>query len=167
MPRTYVRVPISERFWAKVEKTDHCWLWTGVLSRGYGQISDSPRMRQAHRVSWELAFGPIPLGLFICHACDVKNCVRPDHLFLGTAADNSSDMKRKGRSASGERNWRTSHPEASRGTRNPAAVLSAKQVLDIRARVSAGHRQIELAREYDVSKTTICSIISRRSWSHL
>jgi hypothetical protein len=91
--------PLETRFWAKVEKTDGCWLWVASTNkRGYGQISrpaEGPAL--AHRVSWELHFGPIPADLFVCHHCDTPPCVRPAHLFLGTNEDNVRDMLAKGR----------------------------------------------------------------------
>src|SRR4030095_15726266 len=86
-------------FWANVQKTETCWTWIGSLhSAGYGIIN---RRRdtaiRAHRVSYEMAFGPIPEGLHVLHHCDNPPCVRPDHLFLGTAVDNVNDMMAKGR----------------------------------------------------------------------
>ena len=95
--------PIANRFWPKVQKSDGCWLWTGAIkSNGYGHIgSEGPggylKVRTTHRVSWELHFGPIPAGLLVLHRCDVRNCVRPDHLFLGTHTDNMLDCIAKGR----------------------------------------------------------------------
>lgn len=89
---------IAERFWAKVEKTDGCWEWTAfVHPKGYGMFGVGREARRAHRVSYEIANGPIPDGLCVCHSCDNRRCVRPDHLFLGTNQDNVDDKMRKGR----------------------------------------------------------------------
>lgn len=81
----------EQRFWAKVQKTDDCWLWTAsVLKKrgGYGQFNDGSTMVRAHRFSWELAHGPIPTGLDIDHVCRVRRCVNPDHLRLATRKQN-------------------------------------------------------------------------------
>ncbi len=93
-------VPREERFWKHVHKTDSCWLWTAsVNDKGYGQlfvgVGKSPL--RAHRVSWELHRGLIPIGLLVLHHCDNPPCVRPDHLFLGTYKDSTQDMISKGR----------------------------------------------------------------------
>lgn len=92
--------PIETRFWSMVLKSETCWLWKGSVNRkGYGQISTKRGSRplQTHRLSYELHVGPIPEGKMVLHKCDNPRCVRPDHLFLGTAKENTADMMQKER----------------------------------------------------------------------
>lgn len=97
MPAKLTRSELDARFWAKVTKTETCWLWAGAKAAGYGVIRRSRRSIKAHRYTWELTNGPIPDGLFACHTCDVRACVNPAHLFLGTNGDNQRDSVAKGR----------------------------------------------------------------------
>lgn len=92
---------IVRRFWAKVNKTDTCWLWTASLSGGYGRfgLGGHGRNVYAHRLSWKLAYGEVPHGKDVLHNCDTPCCVRPSHLFLGTDVDNARDRMEKGRNA--------------------------------------------------------------------
>lgn len=90
---------VEKRFWDKVNTSGECWLWTAsVDTKDYGKFYLAPRLQSAHRVSFMLAYGEIPEGLMVLHRCDVPRCVRPIHLFLGTASDNAQDMLHKGRS---------------------------------------------------------------------
>lgn len=100
------RVPLPDRFWTKVRKTESCWIWVGSKSRkGYGRIGTEKfaSAKLAHRVSWEIHRGEIPTGALVLHHCDNPSCVRPDHLFLGSGADNNADMARKGRGTKSKR----------------------------------------------------------------
>ena len=88
----------SELFWTSVNKTESCWLWTKSRDKdGYGKASKKHRSLRAHQYAWILTYGPIPDGQHILHRCDNPPCVRPDHLFVGTQADNVQDAMRKGR----------------------------------------------------------------------
>lgn len=77
------------RFWAKVKKTDECWLWTAAkIPAGYGRFGLAGKTVYAHRVAYELLVGPIPEGLVIDHLCNVTSCVNPDHLRAVTSKEN-------------------------------------------------------------------------------
>lgn len=96
-----------KNFWSKVVKVDgSCWEWIGCKNkRGYGRIGIAPsKSMNAHRVSWSIHFGDIPVGLFVCHKCDNPSCTNPEHLFLGTRQDNVNDMMIKKRSKHFQKN---------------------------------------------------------------
>ncbi len=95
-------------FWDRVSKSDDCWEWTGKLSHGYGVIQRGREGQKilAHRYSWTIHNGAIPDLLLVCHHCDNPSCVRPDHLFVGTHADNLADARNKGRLSSPAKGWR-------------------------------------------------------------
>lgn len=93
---------MPDRFWDKVEigGPGECWLWTAAKNRdGYGSFGtgEGTKTTLAHRWSWQESVGEIPDGMYVLHTCDEPSCVRPDHLFLGTQADNVADCARKGR----------------------------------------------------------------------
>jgi hypothetical protein len=146
------------RFWQCVQKTDTCWLWTAAhTDAGYGRVSVHGYAMTAHRFSYILHFGAIPDGLFVCHHCDVRACCNPDHLFLGTQADNLADMRRKGRQGD------TRRP----GVLNGRALLTEEQVTEIRHRRAAGESYYRLSRDYGVGDSTIEAITKRVNWRHV
>lgn len=100
------------RFFKKVNKTDSCWLWVGAVnSRGYGCLTINKKRFLAHRISYIWHKGEIAEGLLVCHSCDVRRCVNPDHLWLGTYTENNEDMWKKGRNvrSSGNKNGYNQH----------------------------------------------------------
>lgn len=103
IPEEIMRGTVEERFWAKVRKTETCWLWTGGKSDGYGRLSIKGAPIQAHRISFEWEYGGIPLGMKVDHLCLVRHCVRPSHLRLATVKQNNENLQSKTKSSTGVR----------------------------------------------------------------
>lgn len=163
---------IQRRFWTYVNKDgqtmphmkSNCWEWAGGTkgAGGYGGYWNGKTNVIAPRYSYELTYGPIAEGNFICHKCDNPYCVRPDHLFEGTPSDNSRDRTQKGRQKGG--------PE--RGSRHHSSKLTEYDVIEIRQIWDSNTKNRsglnkQLSERYGVSPTTISEIIHRKIWVHI
>jgi len=165
MPR--VAIPPRLRFDQRYvpEPNSGCWLWEGwiVPKTGYGLFQMRPGAIQcgAHRAAWLLYRGEIPDKMQVCHRCDNRACVNPDHLFLGTAHDNMRDAANKGRMK-----WKPNAPPRAlpRGEAHHSAVLTEESVAAIRASDAPG---VSLARQYGVSPNTIGRVRQRLTWGHV
>ncbi len=138
-------------FDGRLDKSGECWIWTGRHNdHGYGLVhrDGDPKGKTvyAHRHAYALTFGPIPPGGCILHSCDVRDCVRPDHLRLGTRAENSADMVTRGRSLSGER--------------HPMCRVSDVQVEAIRVLRDHGWTQSRIAQAFPVSRSGVSLILA-------
>lgn len=137
------------------DKSSGCWMWQGARSGGrYGSFRHDGRSRKAHRVAYELFRGDVPAGLNVLHTCDVPQCVNPDHLWVGTQADNAADMVAKGRS----------HDR--RGELHHQAKLTRADVLSIRGQKGKETAKV-LAKHHGVSTSTIYMVWSGHTWNHL
>lgn len=150
---------LKERFWEKVSfgfGEDACWTWLGGTRNGYGRIycHENRSLLSAHRLSWEFHNEKIPNGKKVLHYCDNPSCVNPNHLFLGTQADNVLDMCNKGRQV------------GPKGSKAHTSLLEFEDVRDIRfLRSSGDYSYNQLASLFGVSKGCISGIINKRSWS--
>lgn len=135
---------------AEFDPDTGCWNWSGVLHKqGYGMIRSGRTHHLTHRASYKVFKGEIPEGLFVCHRCDNRKCVNPDHLFLGTVQDNQQDMKSKDRSMFGEK--------------SSAAKLKESDVLQILS-LRGGMTQRAIAKMFNVSPALICMILKGAVW---
>lgn len=149
--------PIEDRFFEKCTKRGHddCWHWHGAWGNaGYGQFYVDEVVMGAHRASWVIHHGMPGEGIEVCHKCDVPSCVNPNHLFLGTHAENMADMRTKGRMVM---------PDTV-GEANSAAKLTEIDVMQIRASDEMG---VDIAIRYGVSTTTVSEIRLGKTWPHL
>ena len=141
------------RFWKKVniKKPEDCWLWKNCKNKaGYGGFQNSNKSVNAHRFAWFLAHGKITKNLYVCHICDVKSCVNPAHLFLGTQKDNIRDSMKKGR--------------LSKGSNHHAAKLDENKVRKMRELRKTGLIFRELAKRFGVTYAAAYYAISGVTW---
>lgn len=160
-----------------------CWLWNGNKNKaGYGLFYFRGKQVLAHRFSFALGH-EIPAGLCVLHSCDTPACVNENHLFLGTRPQNSLDMVRKRRAATGDRNGTHTHPErVARGDRSGArkhpenfqgeknahAKLTAEKVIELRKRYADGGITLkDLAKQYGISRLTAGDAVRRVTWKHI
>lgn len=162
--RIYTRSTLAERFWTKVRKTETCWIWeASTVHGGYGKFflekqGRRSKFARAHVVAYTLTKGPVPPGLLVLHTCDVRLCVRPEHLFAGTQQVNIRDAMKKGRWVAPPRLVGESHPHAR---------LTEDQVVQIRHRAAARESLHDLATEYGVAHSTIENVVYLHSWKHV
>lgn len=139
------------RFLTFIDKQDSgCWIWMGGKNAsGYGLFSIGRKLRLAHRMSWEFTYGFSPDNLVICHRCDNRACVNPEHLFLGDNKDNAKDKMKKGR-----------HIQSYGNTK-----LTISDILEIRELwLTGNYSQIELAKKFNVGHSCINRVIDRNKW---
>jgi hypothetical protein len=152
-----MKLTVRERFLAKVclHRGTGCWLWQGMIRPdGYGIACFEGKEQSAHRVAWKLFRWEIPPDMLVCHTCDVRACVNPAHLFLGTAAENARDMSEKGRNR--------------RGEKHGSAKLTQAQVKQIKAMLAEDRMYVsEIAREFGVSGPTIRAIKTGKTWKEI
>ena len=146
---------LKERFDLYVKRSEGCWPWLGYKdSNGYGRLNVNGIPQLASRVSYLLHYGDVPKGKSVCHKCDNPICVNPDHLFIGTQADNVADMHSKGRA----------RKRAVSGEAHGNAILTEDDVRQIlRSPLSVP----ELAVKFNMSRTTIYGVRKRKSWKHV
>ena len=148
-PNRYTR--FLQKVGVRVFNPRACWPWTGAgKGNGYGHVTANGKNIPAHRYAYELFCGPINPGLDVCHSCDNRWCVNPDHLFLGSRAENMADMKLKGRGAGGCRKH-----------------LNERQVQEIRRRLQAGDKPSRIATHMGVNNHTVTAIKRGESYERV
>lgn len=163
IPATLFSDEVKGRFWQKVNilSDDECWLWTAAINRkGYGSFTPGRHIyhiagtKIAHRFAFLFGKGSLQKELLVCHSCDTPGCCNPNHLWQGTAKENSVDMVAKERSCRGERQGHT--------------MLTNSDVKAIRACIKTGRfEQKELAEKFSVAQQTISRIVTNKDWRHI
>ncbi len=146
-------------------------LWPkSKFPNGYGQTKYKRENMGAHSVAWIKRYGAVPVGLQVCHSCDVKACVNVDHLFLGTHQQNMDDKVKKNRQAKGREHGircLVKHRVFCKGEKCHTAKLKEKDVLEIRQLVSYGYKHTHISELYSISRSVISAISVRKTWKHI
>lgn len=154
-----------EAFFNKISKVGECWLWTGAKrgKSGYGAMKYNGKVVATHRVSWMIHNGEIPDGLNVCHKCDVRLCVNPDHLFLGTQSDNMMDCSNKGRLYVNPNRplFQVGHVP-----QNRALTKDVVQKIKAALQDKKGRTHIDIAKEFDVKYQVLRDIVRGRSYKN-
>ena len=159
MAMNHLSIEERIRIGTQPKNENGCMLFTGRRdSHGYGQVKNHGKAVLVHRWVYERERGPIPAGRLICHTCDIRNCVNPEHLYIGTDADNAADKVARGRT--GDRPRGFAH-------KRPMAKLTEQQVREIKSLLSRGYRQCDIATDYRVSRQIISDIALRKTWFHI
>lgn len=171
MPKGIRKIPKdrNEIFWSRVNRLDDnaCWEWIGYMNtNGYGEFTVNRVKLSPHRLSYEIAYGDIPKGMFVCHHCDNPKCCNPEHLFIGTSKDNMIDAARKGRTSRGDNHYMRMFPEkVMRHEKNGSHKLTEEQVSEIREMYDSGDVRLRpIAKKYDISHVQVSNIVNRRQW---
>ena len=145
---------VEERFWKYVKKTPDCWEWVGSKMQNYGMLNVGGKPKLASRLSWEIHYGPIPANKMVLHKCDNPSCTNPEHLYIGNQFNNMADMWNRGRA----------NPGHVFGEKHGMSKLTDEAVRFIR---QSTDKTGVLAAQFNVSKTTIQYVRTRKCWQHI
>ena len=153
--RAHTLETLITSFRDQIDSGDACWLWMGYIKSGYGSISYQGKMLYTHHLAWKIANGAIPKGMHVLHTCDVKRCVNPDHLYLGTNGDNMRDKEARGLGNHGK------------GESRPNAKLTEQDVRKIRELRLSGLKSRELEALYPLTGAQLLRVARGDAWKHV
>jgi hypothetical protein len=154
---------LTTRFWGNVQQGvgGDCWIWIGSFNPyGYGRFKVHRRYYRAHRIAYFLAKGD-PKDKLVCHMCDKRACVNPDHLWLGTPQENQTDMMKKGRHRVAK------HRSLPKGEDHPHARWTERDIMNIRRLYANGMTQVDIAKKYKMHQSSVHPIVTYKIWRHV